>query len=77
MTDQPKTSERYFLRAASISKEWAEVCREKWIEAERAAGFRPKLPSWDPAYMTTLATGGWSNSAGISGTHTSDGSAPT
>ena len=73
----PITSERFFLRAPMISKDWTEVTREKWIAAERAAGFRPKLWSGDPAYMTTMATGGFSSSTGLSGTYTTDGSAPT
>ncbi len=43
-----------------------EVTLEKFCKAERAAGFRPKLPSSDPRYMTTLATGGFSGN-GVSG----------
>ncbi len=43
-----------------------EVTLEEFCKAERAAGFRPKLPSSDPRYMTTLATGGFSGN-GVSG----------
>jgi len=56
---------RYFLKA-DFNPDWTEVTKEDWIKAERSAGFRPKLWSGDPAYMTTCATGGWSSS-GISG----------
>lgn len=45
---------------------WSEVSKEEWIRAERMAGFRPKLWSGDPAYMTTYATGGFSG-GGVSG----------
>lgn len=37
-----------------------EVTLEEFCKAERAAGFRPKLSSSDPRYMTTPATGGFS-----------------
>ena len=43
-----------------------EVTLEEFCKAERAAGFRPKLSSSDPRYMTTLATGGFSGN-GVSG----------
>lgn len=43
-----------------------EVTLEEYCKAERNAGFRPKLWSGDPAYMTTPATGGFS-SGNISG----------
>ena len=56
---------RYLLKA-DFNTEWTEVTKEQWVKAERAAGFRPKLWSGDPAYMTTCATGGFSG-AGISG----------
>ena len=46
--------------------EWKEVTKEKWIRAERSAGFRPKCSSTDDAYMTTCATGGFMGN-GISG----------
>lgn len=36
-----------------------EVSVEEFCKAERAAGFRPKLWSGDPAYMTTPATAGF------------------
>ncbi len=44
-----------------------EVTLEEFCKAERAAGFRPKLWSGDPKYMTTPATGGFGGSGGISG----------
>ncbi len=51
---------RYFL-SATIAGETIEreVSVEEYCKAERAAGFRPKLCSDDPAYMTTPATGGF------------------
>ena len=53
---------RYFL-SAKLGAEVIEreVSLEEFCKAERAAGFRPKLWSGDPAYMTTPATGGFSN----------------
>ncbi|MCK1479353.1 hypothetical protein IVB27_32585 [Bradyrhizobium sp. 197] len=69
--------EKYWLKANAIpGATWSEVSKEDWINAERAAGFRPKLWSGDPGYMTTCATGGFSNSADISGTITHDGNSP-
>ena len=60
--------EKYFLSATiGGEKIEREVTREEFCKAERAAGFRPKLWSGDPAYMTTPATGGFSNGNGISG----------
>ena len=60
---------------ASFSKKWEEVTKEQWIEAEREAGFRPKMASDHPRYMNTYATAGFS--AGfVSGTITYDGSEP-
>ena len=59
---------RYFLSCLlGGEKVEREVTLEEFCRAERAAGFRPKLWSGDPAYMTTPATGGFSNSNGISG----------
>ncbi len=59
---------RYFLSATIGGEEIErEVTIEEFCKAERAAGFWPKLPSNDPAYMTTPATGGFGNSNGISG----------
>lgn len=59
---------RYFLSAklggTVIERQ---VSLEEFFRAERAAGFRPKLPSTDAAYMTTPATGGFSVGDGISG----------
>ena len=76
---KPDTSdprERFFLKAPMISNAWTEVTRQKWIEAERAAGFRPKMSGDDPRYMDTMATGGFSSSTGLSGTYTMDGGEP-
>lgn len=56
---------QFFLKDQPGS-EWREVSLEAYCRAERAAGFRPKLPRTDPAYMTTPATGGF-GSGGISG----------
>lgn len=58
---------RYFL-SAKLGNEVAEreVSLQEYCRAERAAGFRPKLPSHDPRYVTTPATGGFS-SGGVSG----------
>ena len=59
---------RYFLSATIAGEKIErEVTLEEFCKAERAAGFRPKLWSGDPAYMTTPATGGFSSSSGISG----------
>lgn len=70
-------SEKYWLKANGIpGSAWTEVPKEEWIRAERAAGFRPKLWSGDPAYMTTPATGGFSSSYGISGSITNNGGPP-
>lgn len=58
---------RYYLSATlGTEKVEREVTLEEFCRAERAAGFRPKLPSTDRHYMTTPATGGFS-SGGISG----------
>jgi hypothetical protein len=38
-----------------------EVSLLEFCKAERQAGFRPKLPSSDSRYMTTPATGGFSD----------------
>lgn len=43
-----------------------EVSVEEFCKAERSAGFRPKLPSDHPKYMTTPATGGFAG-GGICG----------
>jgi hypothetical protein len=56
---------RYFLKA-DWQDDWYEVTKEAWIKAERSAGFRPKMSSAHPDYMTTCATGGFSG-YGISG----------
>lgn len=58
-------TERYYLKT-DYSEEWTEVSKEAWIRVERLAGFRPKLWSGHPEYMTTCATGGFSG-AGHSG----------
>jgi hypothetical protein len=59
--------DRYYLSAMLGSeKVEREVTLEEFCRAERAAGFRPKLPSSDRFYMVTPATGGFSSGA-ISG----------
>jgi hypothetical protein len=59
--------DRYFLSATlGGEKVEREVSLEEFCRAERVAGFRPKLPSTDPRYMTTPATGSF-YTAGISG----------
>jgi len=52
--------ERYFL-SCMLGNERVEreVTKEEFCKAEREAGLRPKLPSTDPRYMTTCATGGF------------------
>ncbi|MFK4131996.1 hypothetical protein ACI2KR_06830 [Pseudomonas luteola] len=40
-------------------EEEKEVTKEEWIQAERAAGFKPKLASTDPEYMAICATSGF------------------
>jgi hypothetical protein len=71
------TEYTHWLKASGIpGSQWTKVSKEEWIRAERSAGFRPKLWSGDPAYMTTYATGGFSTSLGISGTLTMDGEPP-
>jgi len=57
--------DRYYLKA-DWQEDWQEVSKEKWIQAERNAGFRPKYSSDDPRYMTTCATSGFGGN-GISG----------
>jgi len=44
-----------------------EVTLKEYCEAERRAGFRPKMASDNPAYMTTPATAGFGSSKGIRG----------
>ena len=51
-------AETYWLKAAHQRK-WQKVSKKKFIEAERDAGFRPKLSSDDPQYMKVCATGGF------------------
>lgn len=67
MTEEDEYYE-YQLRASAIpGSEWTTVAKEKWIAAERAAGFRPALWSGHPDYMKVCATGGFNSSTGISG----------
>jgi len=67
---------KYWLKADAIpGSQWAEVSKEDWVRAERRAGFRPKLWSGDPAYMTTCATGGFGDGQ-ITGSITTDGEPP-
>ena len=49
---------KYYLKA-DFQKEYQEVTKEEFIQAERCAGFRPK-------YGDGLATGGFSG-GGVSG----------
>jgi len=49
--------EKYFLSMAGVPGSKIEVSREKWIEAERGAGFRPKGGGNGPT------TGGFSSDA--------------
>lgn len=61
------TQRRYFLtRLVNGQGVEQEVSLREYCDAERSAGFRPKLPSCDPAYMTTPATSGF-GAGGISG----------
>jgi hypothetical protein len=58
---------KYYLSAVlGGDKIEREVPLEEYCKAERQAGFRPKLSSDHPNYMTTPATGGFS-SGGLSG----------
>lgn len=65
VANDQQATEFYYLKTVAETN-WREVTRKEWIEAERGAGFRPKLPSTDPRYMTTCATGGFSGN-GIQG----------
>lgn len=58
--------EKYYLRLNERAQ-WQRVTKEAFIAAERAAGFRPKLPTTDPAYATTCATGGFGSSGSVQG----------
>lgn len=75
-------TDRFFIAAAfgrGRGTAWIEVTRETWIIVERLAGFRPTLSTDDPAYLTSLATGGFSSSShalSIHGTYTTDGGLP-
>lgn len=53
---------RYFLRRGG--QPWQAVSRRTWVQAERGAGFHPKVAPSDPRYHDTPATGGFSTSAG-------------
>ncbi len=59
------TTEAYYLKTGRQAG-WQRVTKEQFIQAERAAGFRPKCASADPAYATTCATAGFSG-GGVSG----------
>jgi len=69
--------ERYFLKSDFSGSSWTEVSKTDWIRAERSAGFRPSLPSWDPDYMTTCATGSFTNAGGVRGAITYNDNIPT
>lgn len=63
----------YFLSVTIAGKKFEqEVSLEEFCRAERAAGFFPKMPSDDPSYMTTPATGGFGGHNGINGRITTD-----
>jgi hypothetical protein len=58
----------YQLMADGIpGSDWVSVSKEDWILAERSAGFRPKMSSDNPRYMSTCATGGFGSSGGTRG----------
>jgi hypothetical protein len=68
--------EKFWLKASGIpGSQWVEVSKDDWIKAERRAGFRPKLWSGDPNYMTTCATGGFGD-GGTEGSITITGKPP-
>lgn len=50
--------DRYFIRYGEDDEK--EVSKAEFIQAERNAGFRPKLPYDHPEYYTTFATAGFS-----------------
>ena len=52
---------KYFLQSKIPGSEAVEVSLEEYCRGERSAGFRPKLSSDHPDYMTTPATGGFSS----------------
>lgn len=68
MVNMTEHTYRYFL-SAKLGSETVEreVTLEEFCRAERASGFRPKMSSSDPRYMTTPATGGFGISGGMSG----------
>jgi len=53
-------NKKYFLETIGLNNK-VEVTKEEWIRAERSAGFRPKMASNEVGYMSTCATGGFSN----------------
>jgi hypothetical protein len=53
-------TEKYILYSAINDRiTQREVSKLEFIKAEREAGFRPKMASNDPRYMTVCATGGF------------------
>ena len=56
---------KFFLSHPQLGEK--QVTKEEYIKAERAAGFRPKMSSDDPRYMTTIATAGFGSGSGIIG----------
>ena len=55
-------SPKYFLSVQLLGEKLErEVTLEQFCSAERGAGFRPKMSSTDPRYMSTPATGGFSD----------------
>jgi hypothetical protein len=61
--------DRYFLSITLAGEKIErEVSVEEFCKAERQAGFRPKMASDNPRYMTTPAMGGFgSTMSGVSG----------
>lgn len=58
---------KYYLGVELVGEKIErEVSLEEFCKAERQAGFRPKMSSDNPLYMTTPATGGFSG-CGITG----------
>lgn len=52
-------ADRYFLKFGDAPER--EVTLDEFCKYERLAGFRPKMASTDPRYMTTPATASFGN----------------
>jgi len=55
---------KYFLEFMGMKKE---VSKQEWIQAERAAGFRPKCSCERGQKCDHEATGGFGSSQGVQG----------